>query len=69
LQDKLDRLVGKSSGYLESLPKKVKNRVENLKKIQVFIHAPIDPNLNDFTSTEKLEMQRPYLCSLAQTLF
>jgi len=34
LQKKMDSIIGKSSGYFESLPKSVQNRVKALKKIQ-----------------------------------
>lgn len=35
MQDKLNSLVGRSSGYIESLPPHVKRRVEGLKGLQV----------------------------------
>lgn len=35
MQDKLNSLVGRSSGYIESLPDHIKRRVEGLKGLQV----------------------------------
>merc|ERR1739838_872829 len=35
VQDKLKGLVGSSSGYIENLPKSIKNRINALKNIQV----------------------------------
>ena len=58
LQAKLDSLVGKSSGYIETLPLKIQDRVNTLQEIQTEYdeleekfqvratnHFVIDPNL------------------------
>jgi nucleosome assembly protein 1-like 1 len=55
IQSKLSGLVGRSSGYLESLPDHIKRRVEGLKGIQVE-HAKVEA---DFQK-EILELEKKY---------
>ncbi|PWN46419.1 nucleosome assembly protein [Ceraceosorus guamensis] len=55
MQSKLSGLVGRSSGYIESLPDHIKRRVEGLKGLQVD-HAKVEA---DFQK-EILELEKKY---------
>lgn len=55
MQDKLNNLVGRSSGYIENLPDHIRRRVEGLKGIQVK-HTEIEA---DFQK-EILELEKKY---------
>ncbi|KAF8996152.1 nucleosome assembly protein [Cyathus striatus] len=63
VQDKLASLIGKSSGYIESLPIDVKLSVEGLKGIQVKQN-----DLHTQFKRECLELEKKYL-NLAQPLY
>lgn len=55
MQDKLSNLVGRSSGYIESLPDHIKRRVEGLKGLQVQ-HTKIEAEFQK----EILELEKKY---------
>lgn len=56
IQDKLGNLVGKSSGYVESLPTSVKRRVNGLKGVQAE-HAKLEAAFQE----EVLALEKKYL--------
>lgn len=47
MQDKLQYLAGQPSGYIDTLPKKVKRRVTVLQEIQVgiYLHGVCQPRV------------------------
>ncbi|EPQ29363.1 uncharacterized protein PFL1_03118 [Pseudozyma flocculosa PF-1] len=55
IQDKLTSLVGRSSGYIESLPSHIRRRVEGLKGVQVE-HTKIEAEFQK----EILELEKKY---------
>ena len=55
MQDKLSGLVGKSSGYVESLPAPVKRRVYGLQGVQQE-HAKLEAQFQE----EVLELEKKY---------
>lgn len=55
IQDKLQSLVGRSSGYIESLPPHIKRRIEGLKGLQVD-HTKIEAEFQK----EILELEKKY---------
>ncbi|PWN28515.1 NAP-domain-containing protein [Jaminaea rosea] len=60
MQDKLNSLVGRSSGYIESLPDHIKRRVEGLKGLQVE-HTKIETEFQK----EILELEKKYATKYA----
>src|ERR1700710_277972 len=55
MQSKLNSLIGKSSGYIESLPTHVRRRITGLKGIQVE-HSKLEAQLQE----EVLELEKKY---------
>jgi len=55
MQHRLNGLVGKSSGYIENLPKEVKRRITGLKGIQAE-HSKLEAQLQE----EVLELEKKY---------
>lgn len=60
MQDKLNSLVGRSSGYIESLPDHIKRRVEGLKGLQVD-HVKIEAEFQK----DILELEKKYAARYA----
>ncbi len=56
LEGRLGQLIGKSSGYIESLPKAVKRRVVALENLQ-YEHRKLDVQFR----AEVLELEKKYL--------